>query len=146
MQSLKVNGDSLEPSTGNRDNMSITISENRSDLFNQRLGNDKIGITTYPTINPGAVQQPLTHFFLSPSVSNMMETFVNFSFHSPKMDDKSKTCVVARRMLPMPRRKQQNTVHSSPRKPRFSLSQHPQVPNDEQLQLPGLCPSAPRDP
>ena len=28
--------------------MSITISENRSDIFNQRLGNDKIGITTYP--------------------------------------------------------------------------------------------------
>ena len=86
MQSLKVKSDSLEPSTGNRDNMSITISENRSDLFNQRLGNDKIGITTYPTINPGAVQQPLTHFFQTPSVSNMMETFVSFSLHCPKME------------------------------------------------------------
>ena len=63
-----------------------------------------------------------------------------------KTSNSANDCVVARRMLPMPRRKQQNTVHSSPRKPRFSLSQHPQVPNDEQLQLPGLCPSAPRDP
>ena len=64
----------------------------------------------------------------------------------PSMSRLSNKCVVARRMLPMPRRKQQNIVHSSPRKPRFSLNQHPQVPSAEQLRLPGFCPSAPRDP
>ena len=61
--------------------------------------------------------------------------FVNFSFHS-KMDDKS-MCSRA------PHAAQQAAAS---RKPRFSLSQHPQVPSAEQLRLPGFCPSAPRDP